>query len=208
MKLIEADKVEQAIKDYWKAQVDRAPIPKCTKEYNAYVNCLDAILEHNDGLLKAIDELPSAEPHTTTHDSIPAKTGKNDGDRTSGDCISRTQAIDTIKKRLFETAFNNVGIKQNIDETLVDVAENRLENWFNELPSIQPVQRWIPVTERLPEPWDFVLVTDRRKDVRVCQMHYNSSDGWYDECDNWMHSSTSVIAWMPFPEPYQEGEQE
>ena len=62
MKLIEANKVEQAIKDYWKAQVDRAPIPKSTKEYNAYVNCLDAILERNDGLLKAIDELPSAEP--------------------------------------------------------------------------------------------------------------------------------------------------
>ena len=70
-------------------------------------------------------------------------------------------------------------------------------------------QRWIPVEERLPEPWDFVLVTDRRKDVRVCQMHHNSSDGWYDECDNWMYFSTSVIAWMPLPEYYQEkdGEQ-
>ena len=52
--------------------------------------------------------------------------------------INKEQAIDKIKKRLFETAFNNVGIKQNIDETLVDVAENRLENWFNELPSVQP----------------------------------------------------------------------
>jgi len=62
VKLIEADKVEQAIKDYWKAQVDRAPIPKSTEEYNAYVNCLDAILERNDGLLKVIDEMPPAEP--------------------------------------------------------------------------------------------------------------------------------------------------
>ena len=52
--------------------------------------------------------------------------------------ISQQAAIDKIKKRLYETAFNNVGIKQNIDETLVDVAENRLENWFGELPSIQP----------------------------------------------------------------------
>ena len=52
--------------------------------------------------------------------------------------ISQQAAIDVIKKRLFETAFNNVGIKQNVDETLVDVAENRLENWFNELPSAQP----------------------------------------------------------------------
>lgn len=54
------------------------------------------------------------------------------------DLVSRQAAIDKITKRLFETAFNNVGIKQNIDETLVDVAENRLENWFNELPSVQP----------------------------------------------------------------------
>lgn len=52
--------------------------------------------------------------------------------------ISQQAAIDTITKRLFETAFNNVGIKQNIDETLADVAENRLENWFGELPSAQP----------------------------------------------------------------------
>ena len=52
--------------------------------------------------------------------------------------ISQQAAIDKIKKRLFETAFNNVGIKQNVDETLADVAENRLENWFNELPPIQP----------------------------------------------------------------------
>ena len=65
--------------------------------------------------------------------------------------ISLQQAIDTLKKRLFETAFNNVGIKQNVDETLSDVAENRLENWFNELPPIQPkqnemikeIRRWI-----------------------------------------------------------------
>ena len=51
--------------------------------------------------------------------------------------ISQQAAIDKITKRLYETAFNNVGIKQNVDETLADVAENRLENWFNELPSIQ-----------------------------------------------------------------------
>lgn len=52
--------------------------------------------------------------------------------------ISQQAAIDKIKKRLFETAFNNVGIKQNIDETLIDVAENRLKNWLDELPSVQP----------------------------------------------------------------------
>ena len=55
--------------------------------------------------------------------------------------ISQQAAIDKIKKRLYETAFNNVGIKQNVDETLADVAENRLENWFNELPTVQPERK-------------------------------------------------------------------
>lgn len=54
------------------------------------------------------------------------------------DTISRQATINVITKRLYETAFNNIGIKQDIDETLVDVAENRLEKWFDELPSAQP----------------------------------------------------------------------
>jgi len=43
-----------------------------------------------------IDAQPTIQPDTTTNDSIPAETGKNDGDGTSGDCISRKQAINEI----------------------------------------------------------------------------------------------------------------
>lgn len=57
MKLIEADKVEQAIKDYWKAQVDKALFLTDGNEKR-----INIYLEHNHELLKAIDELPSAEP--------------------------------------------------------------------------------------------------------------------------------------------------
>lgn len=81
------------------------------------------------------------QPDTTTHDSIPAKTGGNDEDRTTDSLISRQVAVYVITKRLYETAFNNVGIKQNIDETLVNVAEDRLENWFDEVPSVQPERK-------------------------------------------------------------------
>ena len=91
MKLIEADKVEQAIKDYWKAQVDKALTLTDGNEKR-----INIYLEHNHELLKAIDELPSIQPDTTTHDSILDETGENDGDRTSGDCISRQQAIDGL----------------------------------------------------------------------------------------------------------------
>ena len=141
MKLIEADKVKQAIKDYWKAQVDRAPIPKSTEEYNAYVNCLDAILERNDGLLKAIDELPPAEPDTTTHDSIPVKKGGNDGDKTSGDCVSRQAAIDTLRKMQTYKLF------AGDDMLLIDQAEAQTELMM--LPSAKPVHktgRWIEMS--------------------------------------------------------------
>ena len=63
------------------------------------------------------------EPDTTTHDSIPAKTGKNDGDRTSGGCISRTQAIDALKEKVFHNLSDEFyGAMQVLDE----------------LPSIQP----------------------------------------------------------------------
>ena len=47
-------------------------------------------------VMEKIKELPTAEQDTTTHDSILAENGRNDGDRTSGDCISRAQAIDVL----------------------------------------------------------------------------------------------------------------
>ena len=57
MKLIEADKVERAIKDYWKAQVDKALTLTDGNEKR-----INIYLEHNHELLKAIDELPSIQP--------------------------------------------------------------------------------------------------------------------------------------------------
>ena len=70
-------------------------------------------------------------------------------------------------------------------------------------------QQWIPVEERLPEPWDLVLVTDSCKNVSMCQMSW-SDKNWYDESEHWMYFPDSVIAWMPLPEYYQkkDGEQE
>lgn len=78
---------------------------------------------------------------------------------------------------------------------------------IDEQPTIKPEQRWIPVEERLPEPWDLVLVTDSCKNVSVCQMS-RSNKNWYDENEGWMYFPDSIIAWMHLPEPYQEGDRE
>ena len=69
-----------------------------------------------------------AQPDTTTHDSIPAETGKNDGDKTSGDCISRQQAIDAIEKHLKWTT---------IPDYYPGIFE-AVRGWLNGLPSVQP----------------------------------------------------------------------
>lgn len=89
----------------------------------------------------------------------------------NSDTISRQAAIDKIKKRLYETAFNNVGVKQDVDETLVDVAENRLKNWFKELPSAQPERKkgkWLPDTNNNYEERFVCSVCGRSYKVDTC----------------------------------------
>ena len=114
------------------------------------------------------------------------------------DLISRQAAINKARERLIETALNNVGIKQNVDEVLVDVAEERLENWLDEVPSAQPEQRWIPVTERLPEKGQKCLVSDR--DCIAIDV-FLGRGGVY----NWQFYLRDYEAWMPLPEPYKGG---
>lgn len=112
--------------------------------------------------------------------------------------------IDTISRQAMLDGIDKL-IKIHFDRTVVlhkarQVAEN--------LPSVQPEQQWIPVEERLPEPWSLVLVTDTCKNVSMCQMSWGNKN-WYDEGENWMYFPDSVIAWMPLPEYYrEESEQE
>lgn len=69
--------------------------------------------------------------------------------------------------------------------------------------------KWIPCSERLPNKFEDVWVTDNRGGVAVCHMGHT---GWRDtNLDEWMYHLDSIVAWMPYyvPEPYQErGEQE
>ena len=59
---------------------------------------------------------------------------------------------------------------------------------------------WIPVSERLPETDDLMLVSCRtKKGVNSVNRAYYSNDAWHGS-----GSMSGVIAWMPLPEPYQE----
>ena len=81
------------------------------------------------------------QPDTTTHDSIPAKTGENDEDRISGDCISRQAALETIRTMQTYKLF------AGDDMILIDKAEVQTELMM--LPPAEPERKtghWIPVT--------------------------------------------------------------
>ena len=90
---------------------------------------------------------------------------------------------------------------------------NGAEEVLRALPSVQPEQKWIPCSERLPK--------KERRTYWVC-----TDAGTQHECrwtnnrfgmtvsDKWGWSIfdtpqyTKVIAWMPLPEPYREGGQD
>lgn len=66
------------------------------------------------------------------------------------------------------------------------------------------VGEWIPVSERLPETDDLMLVSCRtKKGVNSVNRAYCSNGAWHGS-----GSMSGVVAWMPLPEPYKGGAEE
>ena len=71
-----------------------------------------------------------------------------------------------------------------------------VEDMIENTPTIEPEPHWIPCSERLPEERQAILATTTDNawgDVVIIRTYYKE-----------MHKS--VIAWMPLPEAYREGE--
>ena len=74
---------------------------------------------------------------------------------------------------------------------------------IEEVPSAEPELKWIPVTKRLPEKHQRVLVTIKRTDgeMRVRSGDYFDDYFWIDNGDYW--KCNEVLAWMSLPEPWK-----
>ena len=70
---------------------------------------------------------------------------------------------------------------------------------------VQPVVHWIPCSERLPEPNEMVLISvNGEVDADWIAVDNTGYGCWYRT----MRCAIDIDAWMPLPEPYQEGEQD
>lgn len=68
--------------------------------------------------------------------------------------------------------------------------------------------RWIPVSERLPEEESDVLVCNANGDIELSRGSYSTEikDDFIWYTSGWRFGK--VIAWMPLPRPYKESEVE
>ena len=121
------------------------------------------------------------------------------------DLISRQAAIEAINSHF---GFN---VEEEYGSAVQEV--------INSLPSAQPEQRWIPVTEQLPEDEQEVLVTrhflsdNQLKKNAITESFYvevaSQMDGeWSSYSDEYKikRHLHKVIGWMPLPKPYERSE--
>ena len=123
----------------------------------------------------------------------------------SEDCVSREQAIKTISTDIQLNLEGRSGLLKYSDEikdiikTLLDSQKKKLKA----LPPVIPTQRWIPVSERLPEEDEDVQITYRYSGKRIVGKAYKMVKGWQLENGAWFPDEP-VIAWQPLPKPYEE----
>ena len=92
------------------------------------------------------------------------------------------------------------------DEEDIYIKVSDVVQLLRELPSVTPTQKWIPVSERLPEKnGKYLAYIINKKDtnlqyIMTCEYYEGDLWNWFpdDDC-----ASDNVVAWMPLPEPYK-----
>ena len=105
------------------------------------------------------------------------------------DLISRQAALDAFG--LSEKTRKWGGDHSGYDTMMLYEIQDTLED----LPSVNP-QKWIPVSERLPDDGEtYLICTD---EGYIATIMYDRSMGWL--------LGANIIAYMPLPEPFKEVE--
>lgn len=120
----------------------------------------------------------------------------------------KVESIDTIvtmhgDKPYYENKYREVGDKCyhiGYSSYYLDVALEYREKYFE---LVERESNWIPCSERLPEDNTDVIVCFYSGTVTEMRYWGNGIfQGIYE------HTTKAIVAWMPLPEPYKEGEDE
>lgn len=153
--------------------------------------------DYHDLMVEALEELPSVDPKTAESGSVEKELPEIKSDRTNGGLISRQDAIDAVMNT--EPVFNLDTFDQY--QRTEDVI-----NAIEQLPSAQTEQRWVPVSERLPEDETDVLVTRECKGKRYVEEACCMNGEWVAYSDEYKigdRKKHKVLAWMEKVEPYK-----
>lgn len=101
---------------------------------------------------------------------------------------------DLISREFLQTAIHNFFYGLNHTPT-----EEDIQRYIEVAPSVEIKGEWIPVSERLPEIHQDVLLSLRSLDVEV---GFRGETEPYYYCHGDYIEPQNVLAWQPLPEPY------
>lgn len=147
-----------------------------------------------DFIALCADESDSQEPNKS---EIPTgSTTKND---LGIDCISRKELLKIYENRFIELQ-KLKHLKDNKGAEDRQMGVNYCINILKEMPPVTSAQKWIPVSERLPEEIGTYLVTLEYKEhgKGITTLWYHGKQFGWD-----LRVADVVIAWMPLPKAYE-----
>lgn len=85
------------------------------------------------------------------------------------------------------------------------VSDGKFQHWIQIQPTIKPEQRWIPCSEKYPNPGERVLVTIGGYDMWVWDCKADREDDFYfwEDEQGFYHNKYEIDAWMPLPKPWR-----